>query len=68
MQYDISKKYKKQELGYDEERRMIEEVYNDEKIKEKYETDIEETLGWLDVYQASKRAEAPLYFSLFFTK
>ncbi len=59
---DVLKKYEKQELGYDEERRMIEEVYNDEKIKEKYETDIAETLKWLDIYQASKKSEAQKIF------
>ena len=59
---EVLKKYEKQELGYDEERKMIEEVYNDKKIKEKYETDIEKTLEWLRIYQASKKSEAQRIF------
>ena len=59
---EVLKKYKKQKLGYEEERQMIEEVYNDEKIKEKYETDITKTLEWLGIYQASKKSEAQRIF------
>ncbi len=49
-------------LGYEDERSLIDEVYNAEEIKEKYEREIDKTLEWLDYYQASKKSEAQRIF------
>ncbi len=49
-------------LNYEKERELVEKIYSSEKIKEKYEKEIEDTLKWLEIYQASKRSEAQRIF------
>ena len=63
---DILKKYKGKFLGYSEEKKMIDEVFEEkvdgEILKEKYENKIEEIMGDLKYFTAEKKSEAQRIF------
>ncbi len=49
-------------LDYEKERDLVTNVYSSENIRRRYVQKIEDTLEWLNIYQASKKSEAQRIF------
>ncbi|MEM4158502.1 MAG: CRISPR-associated helicase Cas3' [Candidatus Anstonellaceae archaeon] len=58
---EVLEKNKDKNLGYEEEKILIEEVYSDELLRY-YENEIDKNLEWLEYYSCQKRKEAQKIF------